>query len=388
MLKNFITRFFLCVFFCSLTPAFGMTLLNIADRERDIDFLYSAQTGNCRFLSAPPELSQRLQGNVRKPGIMDEIYLAPSDIMQSEFELSFRLSSIQNIRFFFHWVTEEFEDECRLIRSVVINGRLYEVISIDVRMTYLYLLSSIYSLTFEVQDSKGDRNTIRLLSHELSGFFSLYEFSLGLVLNIGSNIRPNDRNTFKRTDPSVEPLPAFLIRYGPFFINNDGAGFVLVPFRQFLVLTTFLLEGEPYKGEGLRDRERSLYMGPLVKSGILEFLFYKDIASKNNGEVYKFTLAPEWQFTPEHVISFKPFVQYWDRRYNEYYFGIIPEEGAEYNPGSAVNYGVTIQSKRQRGRWSTINSLGYKHFGRAVQRSPITKRKAEFRLITGAVYSF
>lgn len=385
MFKKSYISFVLSLFFIFGVQA-EVSILNIYDRDNGHFYVYSLPTEECRFSGFDIDLRRVNGSEMRDAGILDHIYFSPTDITGTETMVSFKIGTIENIRFTYE--LRDSKEGCEYKRSVIINGEQYKYGQVELEMTRLYLLSSVQSLTFNLLTDDGENKTLTLQSYELTGFFSLYELTLGFVFNIGSNIRENDKNTFKRTDPSVEPMPAFMIRYGPFFVNNDGAGFVLLPFRRFLLLSTFLVEGEPYQGPNLRDRRRSVYFGPLLKSGPLEVHYYRDIWSRSSGEVLKVTIAPEWRYNYNTLMSFRPFVQYWGSNYNDYYFGVIEAEGEVYRPGSAINWGATFQINHQRGRWTYINSLGYKNFGRPVRNSPLTVRSAEVRLITGAAYTF
>ena len=335
------------------------------------------ETTGCKFVETN---KPRLEGG----RFTDQFYLNPKQVWMDTHMISFLIGSITNIRFQFEINTDDFG--CQVSNFVYLDGQRFKLVDFFVEYERALLLRSIRRLQFTVENSDGDSEVIDYDRFDLKDYFGLYELSIGGALNIGTSFRPNDRYRFKRGNPTVEPIPAFLVRYGPFFANNDGAGFVMVPLEKFLLLATFLIEGEPVKSEGYFPRRKSIYAGPLLVTGPLEILYYKDIKSISRGEVFKVTYDHTQVIGGGFRFSLRPFIQYWDAFYNQYYFGVSDLEGTPYLVGSTMNYGMTTQLHYDHKRWSVFTSLGFKRFGKEVRESPLVSRGTDVRLILGGLY--
>ena len=223
----------------------------------------------------------------------------------------------------------------------------------------------------------------------MRGQVSIYEFSIGPALNIHSNIRYKNKNSFERTDPVIQPIPAFFFRYGPFFVNKNGVGSLLFHKGNLSVLGMGLLEGEPYKSPGLQEREQGVFAGSIVKYNMLEFTYYKDFV-QDKGYNLKLNIAPEfyhklsWKFTPQ------AFIQYWDNKYVDYYFGVKPEESVSglrpYSTTHTLNYGGMFEVMHFVKRWTFVTSAGVKIYGKEVHQSPTVVKPSELRFIVSALY--
>ena len=254
--------------------------------------------------------------------------------------------------------------------------------SLTVNYFHRLKFPTLDTLVFENSKSKSEVSSIS--SDELENYLPFYEFSLGLALNIHSNIRPEDTRAFNKDRNVVEPLPVFLLRYGPFFLSKDGAGMVLIPTKHFVLLATFLLEGEPYKPTFTFERKQSVYFGPLAVIGPLRLVYYKDFRGISLGEVFKATLAPEFKLTHKLKIMPQLYYQHWDGKYGDYYFG-IPENAVNdkvsfYKGSSAVNWGYSIRGTYKEKKNEYAIEVGHKFYGKEVYNSPIASRKNEFRL--------
>src|SRR5690606_26734914 len=87
---------------------------------------------------------------------------------------------------------------------------------------------------------KREKSTLR--PWDLSGYFPIYEASVGLGFNLHSNIYKSNDKRYWRTDPAFEPVPLFFIRLGPFFLNRDGAGALILPYEKATLLATFIFD--------------------------------------------------------------------------------------------------------------------------------------------------
>ena len=94
------------------------------------------------------------------------------------------------------------------------------------------------------------------------------------------------------------------------------------------------------------------------------------------------------------MISPRPYLQLWDQKYTNYYFGVKANEidptrnRFEYNPNAATNYGFLIRSVYTEGPWEYFLSFGKKYYGKEVENSPTVKMRNEGRIVIGFAYSF
>lgn len=236
------------------------------------------------------------------------------------------------------------------------------------------------------------------LSLSTAHAFEWTEVNFGLGVYQYDNIRPDNKFNFldmdyMQKDPIYEPIPTFRIRVGPFFVNKDGAGVVLLYFKELKLLGLALYEGERYKAEGMAERKRSFHFGAGLRLFNLEALFYQDVQHRSEGKVLKIFYAPIFEF---NNYSFTPraYFQYWDKRYVDYFFGVEPEEvdldigRTQYTGKRTINYGFMLQNIWTAGRMQYVLSAGYKFYGPRVSNSPTVDRNKERRIILGFMYKF
>lgn len=318
-------------------------------------------------------------------GLLEGVYYGLDDELSSP---KFRIQSLKNVTFEYslHFEKGQCLGKLNFLSSKEESGQLEEM---NVVYNHRFGFPTLNKIDLSYKDSNEVKKTT-ILPYQAKGYFAFYQFGIGLALNLHSNIRPGDTRTFNKSDPVIEPMPTFLIRYGPFFINKDGAGMILLPLKYLVVLGTFLLEGEPYKGTNLRERETSIHFGPLIKSGPLEVLYYKDIEGVGHGEVLKVSLSPEFYPSDEWSINPSVYYQYWDKNYVDYYFGVNQQEstfvGREFKGKEAHNYGFMIKNVLKDHQIQYILSTGFKFYGKDVSNSPIVTKSSEFRFIAGILY--
>ena len=143
-----------------------------------------------------------------------------------------------------------------------------------------------------------------------------------------------------------------------------------------------IIEGEPYEAADFNERKQGIYLGSIVKFNLLELIYYNDFF-KEKGYHFKLNLAPEFYFNTD--LKFKPqvFIQYWDKKYVDYYFGLSPNQ-----LNQAVNYGTVFEIVHFKGRWTYLINLVVKFYGREVFSSPSVVRSNEIQLVTSLLYKF
>tara|TARA_R110000868_G_scaffold61524_5_gene187005 strand:- start:6084 stop:7286 length:1203 start_codon:yes stop_codon:yes gene_type:complete len=231
----------------------------------------------------------------------------------------------------------------------------------------------------------------KLRPWDLSGYFPIYEAHVGLGVNIHSNIYKENDKRYWRTDPAIEPVPLALVRIGPFFLNKDGAGVLLLPFEKATLLATFHIDGEPFRADGYRERKKSIYSGFIFKVKDFYTQYFKDIGNVSGGWVANFAWNPEWHLSNQYSISPRIMIQRWDGDYTDYYFGTdvheSPRFGTTYQADPVWNGLYTVTQSYRWGRLKGLLITELKIYGDSVKNSPLTKQRSEFRLITGFLYN-
>lgn len=243
-----------------------------------------------------------------------------------------------------------------------------------------------------ITDLEGEkRQKAKLRPWDLSGYFPIYEASVGLGFNLHSNIYKENDKRYWRTDPAFEPVPLAFLRLGPFFLNKDGAGALILPYEKATLLTTFLYDGEPFRADGFKERKKSVYGGFIFKSGDFYIQYFKDVGDVSQGWVANFAWNPEWELNTRYKISPRIMLQRWDGDYTDYYFGVEGSEstrlGGPFRAGATWNGLFTVNQTYRWGRIQGLLVTELKVYGSDVLASPLTKQRSEFRLISGLLYS-
>ncbi len=309
-------------------------------------------------------------------------------IYQSEIQpnfISFSLVNSKNIKFQFFLD----KPECILRKRIVINKKEYVLDEINIE--YSSALRTPVLKRVEIKD-KTHNEDLFLYPWALRGQLSAYELNVGPAMNLHSNIRWNNTDTFQRGDPVVEPVPAFFFRYGPVFLNKNGLGSLLYSSGELSLLGMGILEGEPYTSPGLNDRPKGIFLGGILKYNFLELTYYRDFFH-NKGLNFKVNLAPEYYVNLDWKLSPQVFVQYWNHDYVDYYFGVHRDEVVTgglrfYEGNSTMNYGTMFEVLHFIGKWTFVVDVGLKMYGKEVYASPTVVKQNEVRFITSILYKF
>lgn len=301
--------------------------------------------------------------------------------------ITFSLKGATNLSFEFIYKKSNSTPSCNLVKVIHLNDKKYNMDHIDI--DYNNFLGSPVIQKLIIKDENHQDSDVYLYPWQLRGQISAYELNIGPALNIHTNIRLNNLNTFEKSDPVVEPVPAFFFRYGPIFLNKNGMGSLLFHSHEFSILGMGLLEGEPYKTPGLLERKQGIFAGTILKYDYVELTYYNNFF-KNKGFNLKLNVAPEfyyklsWKFTPQ------VFAQYWDNKYVDYYFGVSPEETVSglkaYKGTHTMNYGTMFEVVHFVNKWTFLTSAGAKFYGKEVYSSPTVVKKTELRFIASILY--
>lgn len=301
--------------------------------------------------------------------------------------ITFSLKGARNLYYEFFFRASENPSSCNLVRVLHFNNNTYNLERIQI--DYNTILKSPVVEKIIIKNGNGKNQDLYLYPWQLRGQMSAYEFNIGPAVNIHTNIRLNNLNKFQKNNPVVEPIPGFFFRYGPFFLNKNGMGSLLYNHGDFSILGMGILEGEPYRAQGLHEREEGVYMGSILKYDAVEFTYYNDFF-KNKGYNLKLNVAPEYFYRLSWKFSPQLYVQYWNRAYVEYYYGIKPEEISstwKYFRGSpTINYGTLLEVNHFVKKWTFVVRTGIKFYGKEVYASPTVTRQNEISFIATIMY--
>jgi outer membrane scaffolding protein for murein synthesis (MipA/OmpV family) len=301
--------------------------------------------------------------------------------------ITFSLKGSKNLSYEFFFKSKNNSPSCNLVKVLHFDNKSYNLAHIKIDYTTILKSPAIEKITFH--DGNNANHDLYLYPWQLRGQMSAYELNIGPAVNIHTNIRLNNLDKYQKNNPVVEPIPAFFFRYGPFFINKNGLGSLLFNSGHFSILGMGLLEGEPYRAHGLYSREQGVFMGSIIKYDATEFTYYNDFL-ENKGYNLKLNFVPEifyrlsWKFSPQ------VFVQYWNKSYVEYYFGVKPEEVSPqwkfYHGSPTINYGTMLEVSHFVKKWTFAISTGVKFYGKEVYSSPTVTRQNEIRFIATIMY--
>ena len=330
-----------------------------------------------------PDLDQGEKGNI----LLDKLNFYQRKInleierqeITSE-KILFSLKGSRNLTFAF-----SYDPDCKLKKVLHLNKKQYDIDEIDVEYNDILLSPVVEKLRFK----NGEDADLLLYPWALRGQMSSYEFNLGIAANIHSNIRKNNTKNFENTDPVLEPIPAFFFRYGPFFLNKNGMGSLVFYWKDLSILAMGVSEGEPYSTSGLIDRNRGIFLGSIAKYGIVDVTYYNDFF-EDKGYNVKATIAPEFYLDLHWKLSPQFSVQFWDKKYVNYYYGVRPQELQSgypvYETDGTLNYALMFETVHFIQKWTFIGSAGMKFYGSEVYHSPTVNRKNEVRLIASILY--
>lgn len=302
--------------------------------------------------------------------------------------ITFSLKGAQNIYYEFFFKTKETSPGCNLVRVLHFNNKTYNLDHIKVEYNTILRSPVVEKIIIHATNGSLEED-LYLYPWQLRGQMSAYELNIGPAINIHTNIRLNNLDKYQKNNPVVEPIPAFFFRYGPFFINKNGLGSLLYNNGDFSILGMGLLEGEPYRAKGLYAREQGIFVGSIIKYDYAELTYYNDFL-ENKGYNLKLNIAPEFFYRLSWKFSPQLFVQYWNRSYVEYYFGVKAEEASStwkhYRGSPTINYGTMFEINHFVKKWTFAISTGVKFYGKEVYSSPTVTRQHEVRFIATIMY--
>jgi hypothetical protein len=395
MTKPIILQFFF-IFLCVLSQvntssAQTLELLKLPLSDGST-YIYSLKLKKkCSLESADDIITPELKLEKKDNVVVENINLLQKklnlEIDKEQFtpnSVLFSIASATNITFEFSID----KTTCKLQKRVHVGKNIYDFNEVEIEYSRALKTPVVKKVTLI---NNGHTKEINIYPWALRGQISTYELNVGPALNVHSNIRKGNNNLFEKNDPVFEPIPAFFFRYGPIFLNKDGLGTLVYHKGEFNLVAMGILEGEPYKGAGLQERKKGLYLGSIAKLNMLEVFWYKDFFN-HKGTNLKFNLAPEffplidWKLTPQL------FIQFWDKSYVDYYFSVKPGELSSglsrFDGQSAVNYGAMMEVMHYVNKWTFVTDFGIKCYGKEVYTSPTVIKRNELRFISSVLYKF
>ncbi|PIP96232.1 MAG: hypothetical protein COW00_19925 [Bdellovibrio sp. CG12_big_fil_rev_8_21_14_0_65_39_13] len=370
-----------------------VTLLEVSHSNSNKKVRYRAKIRDCKFKDVSEmtvDIYDHATGNESEPSFIESIYYNVETLFSVDEFLDFQISAVKNLRFHFE-ITN-----CQIDKYLEYNNQRYKLEEITVNYHNYLAFPTLKNVLVKVVDQQSVPQFIEIPYYNAEGYIPFYEAHVGIGFNLSENIRPRnhlkDKTTFRQGLTVHEPLPLFLIRYGPLFINKDGAGIVLLPLKNYALLFTTIIDGEPYDADGLSERERSLFSGWILKTWDLTFFWFKDIQGISHGEIFKIQLEHEYNLNRYFTLAPHMFVQWWDDEYMNYYYGVAPNEvnvvGREYNAKATQNMEIMIKGYLKMGRYKWVMAVGEKWYGKNVSASPLVRKDTEFRTIWGVTAQF
>lgn len=354
---------------------------------------YLLEEENCTITPSSPVLVRvfdKASKETREAKILEKAYFGIDHQEVTKGQFSFYLNSLKDLRF--DITLKKVGRKCVVSKKVQFENLNYEIDSLRIHYHYRLAFPTLNFIEFFNKSVSPLKPVLTIENYQARGYFPFYELKLGGAMFVHTNIRPNDKRAYHRQNPIYLPRPTFMVRYGPLFLNNDGLGSLLLPLEHFTLLAAFILEGEPYEADGLRERKQSIYFGPLIKSHFLEIHYYREIWDEHGGEVLKISLAPEFNFLSNYTFNPRVFYQLWDNRYVDYYFGVNRAEaevvGSTYKGTQTENYGLEFRNTLKYKKFEYVLSAGMKFYGSSVTNSPITIKDYEYQFLAGFLYNF
>lgn len=159
------------------------------------------------------------------------------------------------------------------------------------------------------------------------------------VVEVGAGIKYNSA-PYYGLDGYAEPYPVFDIQYGAFFVNDLTAGLTLlynnsvtlslaISYNQ-MKLDTSKPKNEDVLYWGIKDRDPTVEAGFIgtyhAKIGLLEATYFHDINGVHKGARASMKISHPVPDTGYWTVVPGFFVNYYSKKYNDYYYGITKAE--------------------------------------------------------------
>ncbi len=203
----------------------------------------------------------------------------------------------------------------------------------------------------------------------------------------------------KRTYQSV--LPTGFYDNGRFYLEGDEAGIYLLNDEHNELRLNAAYDGNSYDPSGvlagLERRKWSVMAGGsymrITPFGGFKAQIGTDVLSRSKGTVATASYVAEitkgkWSFYPEIGLQWN------DAKYNQYYFGVTPEETqrtgiATYQPSSSIHPYMSLATDYEFSKhWSAFGTLNVDFLSKQQSNSPMIDRHTDFYPSIGIKYKF
>ena len=225
-----------------------------------------------------------------------------------------------------------------------------------------------------------------------SNAFEWVESHIGGGMVMQENIRRNNKKWWFKDDPRYQPIPLFLLRFGPWFVDRNGAGMGVIYTDNIRLLGVITYRGEPYKTRGIAERKRSFYAGGIFKFYAFEFKYYQDLEGISKGNILKAYYAPRFGQEKEgYYFTPRLYAEHWNNKYTNYYFGVPNHEATaagmrNYEAKRAINWGYELRNVWQYGTFRYFASAGMKYYDKTVRNSPTVVKGNEYLFFVGLLW--
>ncbi|MEZ5935588.1 MAG: MipA/OmpV family protein [Alphaproteobacteria bacterium] len=263
-----------------------------------------------------------------------------------------------------------------------------------------------------VDEETLDGETVYEIEYELDGedYEALYDAdgrlldveveSGGIPLNLGISVEYSTEH-YRGTGSELEVLPAIFWDNGTFFIEEASLGF---RFYRGLIDAAAFVEVDFGAGydpddsdflDGLDELDTPVNLGVLLEKETdlvdLSLSFKADVAGAYSGYVAAVGVGKEFPLTDWLVADVGAEVAYYDKNYNDYYYGVDGQfalaNRPAYEADGDFNYELEVGLRSEVFDGLTVfTNAEYTLFGSEVKDSPLTEGNDQLSIGIGFAY--
>jgi len=220
-----------------------------------------------------------------------------------------------------------------------------------------------------------------------------YNLKAGLGVMVRTNIRKHNQAFLRKNDPVVAPLPYLRFKLSRLEVASDKVKWI---FAQSLFWETDVridYRGHDYEANQMTDRRKSIFGGIALRFLIFKVEWLHDLLNYSTGETFSTMIAVPLLFTKKITIVGQAEIEYWNRLYVNYYFGVRPNEAMttrpEFNGNKERSYCYQLTTMINISKNLLLrNNLLYRKYGPNIYNSPTVRTSKEYEAVLGLVYEF
>ncbi len=374
-----------CVFAKNVLPLVKIPYIN--DQQY---ILYSIESNSkCSFEGEELKINVTVEENGKTIdsdlSFIEDMYFKVEKQNVSKNEISFDLQGVSSLSFKFVM------NNCKIDKYIVLNQRQVEFdrLGIDYQTTFLPAVLETMTII------KGNQET-KIYPKYMSGYVPAYELLLGSAIKFKSNIKYRNQKKYYKGRNTLKPFPAFIFRYGPFFINRDGMGSLLFSKSGLSILGLVNYDGEPFQHPEIEERKKDLFAGLLLEHKYFRLTYKRNFFGfheKFKGTEFKAVLKYEFRPSLHWKIEPRIYLQYWSTAYTNYYFGVSRDESSKsdfsYSKlSSGINYSFKMRIEYYQRNWVIFVDTGMKQYSTSVEKSDLVEDDFEVSIVPGIAYKF